>query len=93
MQLAKDFRVKEIIFSSHAENKFALLKRHGFHISRDAILLALEEPDKIEHGYKDRKISQKVIDESHVIRVVFEEQHDTLRVITFYPGRRVRYEG
>jgi hypothetical protein len=85
--------VKEIIFSSHAENKFAILRRHGFHISRDAILLALEGPDKVDHGYKERKIAQKVIDENHVIRVVFEEQHDKFRVITFYPGRRVRYEG
>jgi len=85
--------VKEIIFSSHAENKFAILRHHGFDVSKDTIILALERPDKVEYGYKNRKISQKVIDESHVIRVVFEETGDMLRVITFYPGRRVRYEG
>jgi len=85
--------MKEILFSSHAEKKFAILKRHGFYISRDAVILALEEPDTVEHGYKDRKIAQKGLDESHVIRVVFEEQHDRLKVITFYPGRRMRYEG
>jgi len=85
--------VKEIIFSSHAENKFAILKNHGFDVLKDTILLALESPDKVEHGYKNRKIAQKVIDERHVIRVVFEETGEMLRVITFYPGRRVRYEG
>jgi uncharacterized DUF497 family protein len=85
--------VKEIIFSSHAENKFAILRHHGFDVSKDTILFALERPDKVEYGYKDRKIAQKVIDESHVIRVVFEETRDIVRVITFYPGRRVRYEG
>ena len=85
--------MKEIIFSSHAENKFAMLRNHGFDVSKDTILLALESPDKVECGYKNRKIAQKVIDESHVIRVVFEETGEMLRVITFYPGRRVRYEG
>jgi len=85
--------VKEIIFSSHAENKFAVLRNHGFDVSKDTILLALESFDKVEHGYKNRKIAQKVIDERHVMRVVFEETGEMLRVITFYPGRRVRYEG
>jgi uncharacterized DUF497 family protein len=85
--------LKEIIFSSHAQNKFAILRQHRFDVSKDTILLTLERPDKVECGYKDRKIAQKVIDESHVTRVVFEERRDMLRVITFYPGRRVRYEG
>ena len=85
--------MKEIIFSSHAENKFAILRHHGFDVSKDTILLTLEKPDKVECGYKERKIAQKVMNESHVIRVVFEETRDMVRVITFYPGRRVRYEG
>jgi len=84
--------LKEIIFSSHAENKFAILRKHGFDVPKDTILLALESPDKVEYSSKNRKIAQKVIDESHVIRVVFEETSNMLRVITFYPGRRVRYE-
>jgi len=81
--------VKEIIFRSHAENKFVILRNHGFDVSKDTILLALERPDKVEYRYKDRKIAPKVIDESHVMRVVFEETGEMLRVITFYPGRRV----
>jgi len=85
--------VEKIIFSSHAENKFAVLRYHGFDVSKETILLALQRPDKLESGYKDRKIAQKNIDERHVIRVVFEETGEMLRVITFYPGRRVRYEG
>ena len=84
--------MKKIIFSSHAENKFAILKRHGFDVSKDTILLALETPDKLETGHRERKIAQKIINESHVIRVVFEEVQGVVRVITFYPGRRERYE-
>ena len=85
--------MKEINFSSHTDYIFAILRNHGFYVSKDTILLALEKHDKVEYGYKERKIAQKVMNESHVIRVVFEETRDMVRVITFYPGRRVRYEG
>ena len=46
----------------------------------------------VEEGYKGRKIAQKVIDERHVIRIVYEDLPDQVRIITFYPGRRRRYE-
>jgi len=39
-----------------------------------------------------RKIAQKIIDERHVIRVVFEEYAEALKIITFYPARRKQYE-
>ena len=84
--------MKRVVFSNHAENKFLVLKRHGFDISKDNIISTLEKPDKTETGYKGRQIAQKAFDESHVIRVVFEELTDIYRVITFYPGRRTRYE-
>lgn len=84
--------MEKIIFSSHAENKFDILKHHGFDISKKTIISTLEGPDKVEAGYKSRKIAQKNIDETHVIRVIFEEFPEMLRVITFYPARRYRYE-
>ena len=84
--------MKKTVFSSHAENKFAILRRHGFDVSKGTIISALKKPDKIESGYKGRRIAQKIIDERHVIRVLFEELPKVMRVITFYPGRRQRYE-
>ncbi|MDY6862350.1 MAG: DUF4258 domain-containing protein [Thermodesulfobacteriota bacterium] len=88
----KEITDKQIIFSNHAENKFAILKHHGFLISKEIIISTLEGPDKVEAGHKSRKIAQKNIDESHVIRVIFEELPTMVKVITFYPGRRKRYE-
>ena len=84
--------MNKILFSSHAENKFAILKHHGFDVSKETIISTLEGPDKVETGYKSRKIAQKNIDKSHVIRVIFEELPTIVKVITFYPGRRKRYE-
>ena len=73
--------MKKIIFSSHANNKFGILRKHGFNVTRKMIVSAMETPDKIEMGYKNRKIAQKIIDERHVIRVVFEDIQETERIV------------
>lgn len=82
----------KVVFSSHAESKFDILKQHGFDISKTVIIAALERPDKVEPGYRGRKIAQMVLDEEHVIRIIFEDFNDTLKVVTFWPARRERYE-
>ena len=84
--------VKEIVFSGHAENKFQILREHGFEVSRDVVLSAVRKPDKIDRGHKGRQVAQMNLTETHVIRVVYEERQARIRAITFYPGRRDRYE-
>lgn len=78
-------------FTQHALDKFVLLARHNFKVSEAQIIEALTAPDKLETE-RDPLIAQKVLDDKHVIRVVYRiEDVDTV-VITFYPGRRQRYE-
>lgn len=52
----------------------------------------VRNPDKIDTGYKDRLIAQRRFDDTHVIRVVYEEFPDKKYIITVYPARRSRYE-
>jgi len=87
-----EYVMKKIVFSGHAEMKFDVLERHGFVIERALVISAIRSPEIVEEGYKGRKIAQKTIDELHVIRVVYQDFPEELRVITFYPGRRKRYE-
>ena len=82
----------KVIFGPHAEEKFQLLAERGFLVSRKQVLDCLNEPDKIGDGYKGRRVAQRRIDEGHVLRVVYLEERDGRRVITFYPGARSRYE-
>ena len=84
--------MKKVVFSSHAERKFDILERHGFPIAKDIILSTIESPDIVEEGHKGRKIAQRVMDKRHVIRIVYEDLPNQVRIITFYPGRRTRYE-
>lgn len=82
----------DIEFSLHSLLKIEILKAHGVDISREIIEDIVRNPDKIDVGYKDRLVAQKGIDETRVLRVVYETLPDKIYVVTVYPGRRSRYE-
>ncbi len=84
--------MKNIVFSIHAIEKIEILKKHKMIIEKKLIEEAIEKPDSIEIGYKDRLVAQKTLDETHVLRVIYEETEKNVTVITIYPGRRKRYE-
>jgi len=52
----------------------------------------VQKPEKVEAGYQGRKVAQRGITERHVLRVIYEEGSEDIRVVTFYPGKRSRYE-
>ena len=83
---------KKIVYGSHAEEKFEILRRHGFVVSKRQVRATLQRPEKVEEGFRGRKIAQRRITEKHVLRVVYEERQKEIGVVTFYPGRRSRYE-
>jgi len=83
---------KKIVYGSHAEEKFEILRRHGFVVSKRLVRETLQRPEKIEEGFRGRKVAQRRISEKQVLRVVYEEGQREIRVVTFYPGRRSRYE-
>lgn len=90
--MIKEAALKNIVFSEHARDKFSILEQHGFIVSEAEVIAAILSSDKILPGYGGRNIAQKATDEKHVIRVVFENFPDMIKIITFYPGRRKRYE-
>ena len=83
---------KKIVYGTHAEEKFEILRRHGFVVSKKQVRETLRKPEKIEEGFRGRKIAQRKISETHVLRVVYVEGQKEIGVVTFYPGRRSRYE-
>ena len=83
---------KKIVYGTHAEEKFEILSRHGFVVSKKQVRETLRKPDKIDEGFRGRKIAQRKISDKHVLRVVYEEWQKVIGVVTFYPGRRSRYE-
>jgi uncharacterized DUF497 family protein len=82
----------KIVYTSHAESKFEVLKRYGVIYTKDQIEEVVRNPDKVEKARKNRKIAQKSANATHLIRVIYEERDDKIVIITFYPARRKRYE-
>lgn len=57
------------------------------------MLERVQNPDRIEAGYGGRLVAQKELDVSHVLRVVYAEGEAGIKkVVTFYPGKKERYE-
>ncbi len=83
----------KITFTNHAKIKFKVFERHGFNITEAHIKKVIENPTSKIQGRKNRLIVQRPFDDTHMIRVICEiEDNDDIKVITFYPARRNRYE-
>ena len=81
-----------IIFTKHAENKFEILRRHKFRVSKIQIIKTIESPDLIDKSHSPLLIAQKEIDKERVLRVAYKKEYGTIKIITFYPGRKKQYE-
>ncbi|MBC7260629.1 MAG: DUF4258 domain-containing protein [Chloroflexi bacterium] len=79
-------------YTHHARDKFDVLKRHGFVVTLDQVEETVLHPEKVIPQPGGRFIAQKGITERHILRVVYRQKGDARVVITFYPGRRERYE-
>lgn len=82
-----------IRYTKHAErDKFSVLARHGFVITKKMVRQTVEDPDHLEL-IKERlqMIASKKIDDRHVLRVVYRMEGDIIVVITFYPAEMGRY--
>jgi hypothetical protein len=83
----------EIIFTAHALLKFEILRRHGIELTLEQVRQIVLAPVSLEEDALGNPIAQGPLDPMHVLRVVYREESDARRiVITFYPGRRERYE-
>jgi hypothetical protein len=46
---------KKVVYGSHAEEKFEILRRHGFVVSKRQVSETLRRPDKVEEGFRGEK--------------------------------------
>jgi len=83
--------VKPVRFTRHAQQKFTDLARLGFIITPEQVLEALRNPEHVDTDL-DSPVAQRAISDRHLVRVVFVENENELRIVTFYPARRERYE-
>ena len=79
--------------TQHALEKFAILKKYGFEITKGQVLDTINNPDRIDTlSRSPLHIAQKALDKDHVLRVVYKQKFEIIKIIIFYPGRRKQYE-
>ena len=81
-----------IYFTKHANEKFNVLKRHKFFISKEQVVKIINDPEMIDNSRRPLLIAQSKFDKTHILRVVYKQEEKMVKIITFYPGRRKQYE-
>jgi len=82
----------QVRFTMHALRKFAVLRRHGFRVSKQRVVRVVEKPDLVDYSRLPLLIAQSGYDTGRVLRVVYKIKGNTMVVITFYPGMKSQYE-
>ena len=82
----------QVRFSLHALIKFRVLEQHGMRLERGHVEETVRHPDRVCPGYAGRSIAQGPLDPDKVLRVVYEHTEEGIVIVTFYPGKRARYE-
>jgi len=81
-----------IHFTKHAREKFDILRKHEFEVSREQVIETINKPELIDRSRSPFLIVQKKINTTHVLRVVYKKEDNNKIIITFYPGRVKHYE-
>jgi len=81
-----------IYFTKHAKEKFEILQKHQFSVSKEKVIETIKNPEIIDHSRLPLLIAQREFDKTHVLRVVYKQEEGLIKVITFYPGRSKQYE-
>ena len=83
-----------IRFTKHALEKLTALQGGKITITGADIVQTVVGPDAVDtRNRAPQYIVQKGLDATHVLRVVYAlETERRIKVITFYPGRKAKYE-
>lgn len=82
----------KIVFTKHALEKFAVLKRFGWNITKKKIRETIKKPKWKGTSRYGQETAMRLIDEKHIIRVVIDKDGGIIKVITFHIARRGTYE-
>jgi hypothetical protein len=83
--------VKPIRFTLHSLEKLRIIQQQGFKVDEEIVKEVVQSPQAVLLGYAGRLIAQAVIDQDHLLRVVYEDAQE-ISVVTLYPVMRRRYE-
>ena len=81
----------QIFYTKHAKEKFDILGKQSFLITKQQVENTIKNYEYLEKEKFPVLIAQKSLDKEYVLRVVFKEEFRVLKIITFYPARKQKY--
>ena len=82
----------KFIFTKHAIDKFSVLKRLGWKVSKLEIKRTIQNPRWVGISKHGEKTAMSLIGKNHILRIVFNMGSGIIKVITFHVAKRGRYE-
>lgn len=82
----------KVIFTKHANLKFAIYKRHKINIKHEYIRSAFKKIQISNFDQDEVYKTIREIDEKHSIVVIYKIVGEKIVVITFWPTKKGRYE-
>ena len=80
------------IFTLHSLQKFAVLRRLGWDLSKSKVRQTVKTPrwrGKTKFG---QETAMSLLDKDHILRVILNREESIINIITFHPARRGTYE-
>ena len=82
----------KINFTNHALQKRKILKKVGWEITLELVKHAIQNPTYSGKTGEDQPTAIVLLDNDHILRVIYEIRSGIITVITFHISRKGRYE-
>ena len=74
------------------EKKIPLIRSLGWNVTKATVRRTINNPKWKGTTKYDQPTAMILVDEEHILRVIFEKKDDIIRVITVHIARRGMYE-
>lgn len=83
----------KIILTRHViEDKIPKIKSLGWIVTKSKIRRTIKNPKWKGTAYVNQETAMSLLDDNHILRVIFKREGDIITVITIHPARRGSYE-
>lgn len=82
----------KLIFTKHALAKLAVLKGLGWKITKTKVKQTINKPKWRGSSKHGQETAMTLVNSQHILRVIFNREHDRIKVVTLHVARRGRYE-
>lgn len=74
-----------IYFTKYAEQKFLLLRKHGFGVTKAQVIKITTRPETVSKSRFSFYVSEGELNKSYNLRVILKKEDELEKIITFYP--------